>query len=152
MNGRVGGRLLRFAGAWKRFASDAFVLRTVSEGYAIEFTGRPPLRDSPRFQSLPRSLEQRQALEAEIDNLLAKGAIKEVSGRSLRDPSFYSHLFMRPKPSGAWRPILNLRDLNRNILPKKFRMDTLQVVANALEVGEYVTSINLKDEYFHIAV
>ena len=150
--GRVGGRLLRFAGAWKGFVSDAFVLRTVSEGYAIEFTGRPPLRDSPRFQSLPRSLEQRQALEAEIDNLLAKGAIKEVSGRSLRDPSFYSHLFMRPKPSGAWRPILNLRGLNRNILPKKFRMDTLQVVANALEVGEYVTSIDLKDAYFHIAV
>ena len=59
---------------------------------------------------------------------------------------------MRPKPSGAWRPILDLKRLNRAIRPKKFRMDTLRVVVDALQVGEYATSLDLKDAYFHVGI
>ena len=148
----VGGRLGLFAERWKRITADKFVRATVAEGYRLEFTGKYTLRSTPLFFPAPRLQEQRIALREETENLIAKKAVVRLSEQEWRTPGFYSHVFMRPKPSGAWRPILNLKLLNKAIRARKFRMDTLQVVVDSLEKGEYVTSIDLKDAYFHVAV
>ena len=42
--GPVGGRLRSFAHLWPLVTSDKFVLETVSRGYRIEFTARPPTK------------------------------------------------------------------------------------------------------------
>lgn len=148
----VGGRLAQFASRWETITQDRFVLMTVKEGYRIEFTGNYTLSRSPIFFPPPRLDEQRVALRDEVENLLAKKAVVKVSESECQTPGFYSHVFMRPKPSGAWRPILNLKKLNKSIRAKRFRMDTLQVVMENLVVGEYVTSIDLKDAYFHVPI
>ena len=148
----VGGRLMGFVARWQQITEDRFVLQTIAEGYRIEFTGPYALSDTPLFGRPPRTEEQRQALQEEIDNMLKKRAIIQLSEKDIRTPGYYSTVFMRPKPSGAWRPILNLKRLNKSIRPQKFRMDTLQVVVEELEIGEYVTSIDLEDAYFHVAI
>ena len=43
----VGRRLCEFARRWGELTQDGFVLDTISEGYCLEFTGRPPLQDTP---------------------------------------------------------------------------------------------------------
>ncbi|XP_071080823.1 uncharacterized protein [Haliotis cracherodii] len=60
------------------------------------------------------------------------------------------HLFPRhKKKDGGFRPFLNLRKLNKLIEVPSFRMETLRSVISAVESGEWLTSIDLKDAYLH---
>jgi hypothetical protein len=125
---RVGGRLRGFGPRWAQITCDEFVLATITEGYRIEFTGPQILRTTPLVVPPPRAIEQREALKGEVKELLEKGAIVHLQEKELRSSGYYSHVFMRLKPSGAYRPILNLKRLNKSIRPKKFRMDTIQIM------------------------
>ena len=148
----VGGRLGQFAHNWSELTQDGFVLKTIREGYRIELASAVPLQRSVPEARGPATAEQRLALRNEVQALIAKKAVIQLSGPDLHSPGHYSHMFMRRKQSGAWRPILNLKRLNKSIVTKKFRMDTIQIVMDSLKVGEYVTSIDLKDAYFHVAI
>lgn len=83
--------------------------------------------------------------------LLEKGAIECVKS-SYRMRGFYSTYFLVPKKVGGFRPILNLRPLNRFIKVLRFHVlrtaDVLQVVSE----GDWFTSVDLKDAYFHVPV
>ena len=65
---------------------------------------------------------------------------------------FYSHLFLVPKKDGRWRPIIDLSKLNTFIRCPTFRMETMASVTQALQEGEWTTSIDLKDAYFHVPI
>ena len=81
--------------------------------------------------------------------MLQKEAIEEVP------PSLglMSRVFCVPKKDGGWRPIINLKFLNKAYLsPPRFRMDTTKDVSLLLRPGDWAASINLKDAYFHISV
>ena len=81
--------------------------------------------------------------------MLEKRAIIEVS------PSlgYYSRVFVVPKKDGGWRPIINLKRLNKRFLdPPHFRMDTAKDVGLLLRRGDWAASVDLKDAYFHVAV
>ena len=165
----VGGRLMQFAGQWERVTQDPWVLETVAKGYKIEFTGKPRLTTVPRWTPVPRSRARKAALEDGLDKLLAKKAIRLV-GPPPAEPGFYSTLFLVEKKSGGWRPILNLKGLNRKIKPTKFKMDTLRVILKSLgesflshqlihqhdpEAGPldpHAVSVDLEDAYFHVAI
>ena len=149
---QVGGRLSQFIHKWRELTQDIFVLRTIAEGYRIEFTAPWTLCPRVPQSHAPATLEQRTALREEIRSMLAKKAIVKLSEPHLKSPGFYSHMFMRRKSSGAWRPILNLKRLNKSIVAKKFRMDTIPIVVASLQKGEWVTSIDLRDAYFHVTV
>ena len=57
-----------------------------------------------------------------------------------------------PKKSGSLRPVINLKPLNLFIKKEKFKMETTRSIRKALSPGDWVTSIDLKDAYFHIQV
>ena len=59
---------------------------------------------------------------------------------------FYNRLFLVPKPNNRWRPILDLSTLNT------FLMETPETIRTSLQTGEWVTSIDFKDAYFHIPI
>ena len=127
----VGGRLTEFADQWNLITSDAWVLQTVSEGYRIEFTGRPRLTTVPRWTPVPQDRARQRDLESGLQTLLEKRAIRIVDPPP-DDPGFFSTLFLVKKKSGGWRPILNLKRFNRWVRPQKFRMETLRNVMLSL--------------------
>ena len=60
---------------------------------------------------------------------------------------FFNRLFLVPKPNNHWRPILDLNKLNLF-----FKLETLETIRTSLQQGEWVTSIDFKDTYFHIPI
>lgn len=92
-----------------------------------------------------------QALTQEISTLLAKGAIVPVD--PLRDPGgFYSRYFLVPKKTGVLCPILDLRGLNAFLKRFPFRMLCVREVLQAVLQGDWFTSIDMKDAYFHVPI
>lgn len=143
----VGARLSLFAEGWEHITQDKFVLRVVHEGYRLPLRGRPPLRDSPRDIHLPRSPERREALLTEIQALVRKGAVAPVEPST---PGFYSHLFVVPKASGGWRPVIDLKALNRYVDAPHFKMHTVSSVLSTVCVGDWAFSVDLTDAYLHV--
>ena len=57
---------------------------------------------------------------------------------------YYSKMFCVAKPdSGTWRPIINLKPMNRFVQKKSFKMETVKHVRSLLRPGHWVTSIDL---------
>ena len=50
-----------------------------------------------------------------------------------------------------WRPILDLSTLN-TFLNTSFKIETPETIRNSLQAGEWVTSIDFKDAYFHLPI
>lgn len=64
----------------------------------------------------------------------------------------YSVLFIVPKKSGDWRAILNLRDLNTLVKKHKFCMESLRSILQALQQGDLLQSLDLKEAYLHAPI
>ena len=152
LTGPVGGRLRNFAKTWALFCSDGWVLKTVSQGYALEFTSNPPSHPALRPTPIPPDPGKRWALENEINSLLRKQAIKFTQNEAAT-PGFMSTFFLTPKKHpGEWRPILNLRPLNKFIRPKRFRMETLRTVLDSISLPVWGASLDLEDAYLHVPI
>ena len=166
----VGGRLCHFAKEWHAVTEDVWLRATVRDGYRVEFTGTCPVSFVPVWTPVPSSHDAMIALEKGLSDLLLKRAVVAID--PLREPpGFFSTMFLVRKKSGGWRPILNLKGLNKFILPEKFRMETLASVKAALgesrlhrlaltrergdpsdEPGPWAVSLDLKDAYFHVSI
>ena len=67
-------------------------------------------------------------------------------------PRVFNRLLLVPKPNNKWRPILDLSKLNLFLKVEKFKMETPETIRTSLQQGEWVTSIDFKDAYFHIPI
>jgi hypothetical protein len=84
-------------------------------------------------------------------DLLAKDAIEIVPPSEALE-GYYSTFFLVPKKDGGQRPILNLKPLNLLMKKQPFKMVTLRSVIKAVQPGDWLYSLDLKDAYFHIPV
>ena len=77
---------------------------------------------------------------------------QECSGKDSRftPPMVFLHVFLTPKKSGLWRPILNLKPLNAFMHPPPFRMETLKAILPTLRRVSWGATLDLKDAYLHI--
>lgn len=73
-------------------------------------------------------------------------------GQREREKGFYSAVFLVPKRDGKWRPVINLRELNRFIRTAHFKMEDIQSVRDLLLESDWLTRIDLKDAYFSVPV
>ena len=94
----------------------------------------------------PRNLYLKDALHA----LIIKKAVERVSVRT--SLAFFNRLFIVPKPNQKWRQILDLSALNQFLSVKTFKMETPEAIQISLQQGEWVTSLDFSDAYFHIPV
>ena len=146
----VGGRLMPFWQKWQEINPGPWVLEVVRHGYKIEFTTPPPEEDVMRVTQVPTDPEKRKALEHEISELVRKRAVFIVDSGSL-SPLYRSTFFLTPKRPGVWRPIINLKGLNKAyIVPQKFRMESLAAIIPQLKKGMWGASLDLRDAYLHI--
>ena len=88
-------------------------------------------------------------MDRAIANLLAKGAVKAVQPQ---DDHFTSTLFLVEKDNGEFRPVINLRALNRFLGKESFKMEGLQVVRSLLQKGDFMMKLDLKDAYYAIPI
>ena len=95
---------------------------------------------------------KRLALEGEISSLLQKRAIYAAPMQGART-GFMSTFFLVPKKEvGEWRPILNLKPLNRFIRPQRFRMETLRTILESIVTPAWGASLDLRDAYLHVPI
>ncbi|KAK7878584.1 hypothetical protein WMY93_030420 [Mugilogobius chulae] len=140
----------RHLSRWEALVSDPWVVSTLSKGYSIQFKRRPPKFDGVRL-TVVSDPDRSLALRQEIQELLQKGAI-EVVQSSEQLKGFYSNYFLVPKKDGGFRPILDLRRLNRYVKVLRFHMLRTTDVLQSVMEGDWFTSIDLKDAYFHVPV
>ena len=94
--------------------------------------------------------DRNRVLLQAVSDMLGKGAIVPV--QLYNSPGFYSRLFLVPKKTGDWRPVVDLSALNRFVRCPTFQMDTPELVRASLQQGMWTTSIDLKDAYFHVPI
>ena len=146
----VGGRLQKFWPKWETLGANPRVVSILREGYTLPFKMRPPLSRFPLITSgyanPARSLALSQALGALIEKLVVEKVVVRTS------LSFYNRLFLVPKPDNKWRPILDLSQLNLFLKTNTFKMETPETIRVSLQKGEWVTSLDFSDAYFHIPI
>ena len=146
----VGGLLQNFWQTWSHLDANPRVVSILKDGYILPFKLRPPPVRDPLiisgYVNPLRNLYLKEALHAVIH----KKAVEIVRVRiSL---AFFNRLFIVPKPNKKWRPILDLSALNKFLNVKTFKMETPETIRISLLQGEWVTSLDFSDAYFHIPI
>lgn len=141
-----GGKIALFLNEWKSLTDNSWILDLV-EGLILDF-------DFPVNQTVPPNPirfneEEKVLIDSEVDKFLARGII-EACGREKGD--FISNIFMRPKPDGSVRIILNLKDLNVALQKIHFKMETLKSVLTLVKPGCFFSTVDLKDAYFSVRI
>ena len=125
------------------------VVPTLREGYIL-FRFRPNLTRSPTVISNYHNQSKQAHLLEALYQLVNTNAVEPVENQN--SLGFYNRLFLVPKPNNRWRPILDLSNLNTFLNTESFKMETPEIIRTSLYAGEWVTSIDFKDTYFHIPI
>src|SRR4029434_9963143 len=137
------------AKSWRACTVSPWVLKTITRGYVLQFARSPP-----PFSGVIQSVVQREQshfLREEIISLLREEAISRVPPKEV-NAGFYSRYFLVPKRDGNYRPILDLRVLNKALMLLRFRMLTPRRLVPFIKPNEWFITIDLKDAYFHIPI
>ena len=111
-------------------------------GYRLQFTSTP-CQGSP--QRTPH-FDQHKAhiLTQEVQDLVSKGAILKAP-RDHR--GFVSPIFLTPKADGPWRPVINLKALNRLVMAQHFKMESIHTVKGLIKHGDWLLKLDLKNRF-----
>ena len=146
----VGARLQHFWETWLDLGAGPKVVQILREGYTLPFRIRPKLTRSPTVISCYVNPHRNSYLLEALHQLIDKNAVELV--RNKTSLSFFNRLFLVPKPNKKWKPILDLSNLNFFLKAEKFKMETPETIRTSLQQGEWVTSIDFRDAYFHIPI
>ena len=83
----------------------------------------------------------------EINKLVGKGVLEYTE---YEEGEFTSPISFRSKSDGTSRLILNLKSLNEFLEYNHFKMETVHLVADLIQPHCYMTSIDLKDDYYSV--
>ena len=146
----VGARFQNFWKTWLDLGPGPKVVQILREGYTLPFWIWPKLTRSPTVISCYVNPHRNLYLLEALHQLIDKNAVELV--RNQTSLSLFNRLFSVPKPNNKWRPILDLSKLNLFLKAEKFKMETPETIRTSLQQGEWVTSIDFKDAYFHIPI
>ena len=145
----VGACLLHHWKVWRELGVDPRVVRVLRKGFSIKFLQPCPLTSVPGYSRMPSDPLKVAVLDEEVRQLTLKAAIEPVP---VGQACFHSHLFLVPKPGGKWRPVIDLKALNRTIDIPSFSMETPESIRALMRPGDWAVSIDLSDAYFHIPI
>ena len=57
-----------------------------------------------------------------------------------------------PKANGKYRPVINLRHLNKFVHYDHFKQETFKVVLDLLQENDFMSSVDMADAYFSISI
>ena len=125
------------------------VVSVLREGYTLPFKQRPLLTRFPLVQSGYANPVKNRFLKEALLSLVNKLVVEKVVVKS--SLAFYNRLSLVPKSNRKWRPIFDLSQLNLYLNTNTFKMET-PIIRLSLQTGEWVTSLDLIDVYFHIPI
>lgn len=132
--------------SWYKLTNNPTIIQFV-KGVYIEFKDDEPMQTHVR-PSIFNSKEKAIVYE-EVHKLVDKGVIQESFNER---NEFISPIFLRPKPDGLHRTILNLKTFNEFVEYHHFKMDTLESAIRLIKPNCYMASIDLKDAYYTVAI
>lgn len=92
---------------WKQFTDDPWILSSI-EGYFLEFESKPCQISLPKLINFNN--DEIQIINAEVEAFIKKGVIVPSQWES---DQFLSNTFVVKKANGKYRPVINLRRLNK---------------------------------------
>ena len=123
------GRVKHFAKNWKSLTKDPTILNIV-RGYEIPFIS--PSRQSRLPKLCQFTKEASDLVDQEVQDMLRKGAIVFSDPK---DDQFLSSLSLLKKKDGENPPVVNLKNLNRNIPYQPFRVEGLFLLNEMMLLG-----------------
>lgn len=142
----VAGRLQHFISEWEKLTSDDTILQTV-KGFYIPFISTPIQLSDPK--PIKWDSNEHNIICEQIERLLSHGVITKT-GREEGD--FVSNVFLRPKPGGKFRMILNLKELNKFIPYQHFKMESLLHAISMMSPSCWMASVDLADAYYSVPI
>jgi len=129
---------------WQSITKDRETLQSI-KGIKIPVTDMP----ETSFRSYPDFKKGMLFIDQEIDNLLLKGVITPC-GHEIGE--YISPIFVTEKADGGFRLILNLKQLNKAVEKKKFKMQTLSLILCLIRPNMYLAKLDIKDAYYSIPI
>ncbi|KZS09973.1 Uncharacterized protein APZ42_025673 [Daphnia magna] len=143
--GFIGGRIRHYSRAWRLISGDPWILGVVQEGFRLEFDSPPVMCVIPRNAGMS---EAQLAIGREkVTGLLQKRPIVEPDRLG-----FVSSMFIIPKASGGFRPIINLKRLNQILIFHHFKMENINTLRHLIVKGDWMAKLDLKDAYLTVPV
>lgn len=136
---KVGARILDFTGNWSKITDDVWMLDCVTNGVKFDFLEHP--KQFRRSSPVPMSADMLKVCDLEVKELLKKRAVVEVTGTN--SDGFVCALFVIPKKAGGFRPIVNLKPLNKFIKYEHFKMENLYSARYILREGYWMVKLDL---------
>ena len=133
----VMGRLKQNSTFWKNcLHTSPFVQSIIDEGYRIPFENDfPPSFYAPNNKS---SLRNKSFVDKAVNDLLAKGAILEVT-----DIPFCCNPLTVSEKKNKLRLVLDLRHVNKYVKHTKFKYDDLKVVSQMFNQNDFFITFDL---------
>ncbi len=143
----IGGRLRHFAPFWRKITNSKHIIQTVL-GAKIPFTSSPIPQEPPPPYHLTH--EEFQLVEKEVRWMVAQKIVKPVDPQP---DQIVSPFFLATNKDKSKRPILNVKVLNVNHLPKlHFKMETLAKVLPLIQSFDWFTSWDVRKGFFNISI
>ena len=134
---------------WQSWGADAWVVQVLRFGYRVPFLSRHPLSSIPLpLPSYNPSSIRGLAFADAVSDRVAKAAIEPAPPT----PGYYSRLFVTPKVTGGWLPVIDLSRFNGFVDVSHFHMETTQSVFQSLRVGDWMVCLDLQDAYLQVPV
>ncbi|KAI5752161.1 hypothetical protein M8J77_014412 [Diaphorina citri] len=88
----------------------------------------------------------------DMDSVLESLIAHRIIAQSPATSGFVSRMFLVKKSDSSFRPVFNLKKLNRFLSPKKFRLVNHFKIPNFIQRGDFLASVDLSQAYCHIPV
>ena len=142
--------------AWSVVArGNRWLWDTVTRGYAWSWETLPPLQSKIVKSRENLDSDSLVVLDSEVEDAVDAGALFPVPSHVIeQETTVVSGYFAIPKPSspGQFRPIIDLRFVNKFIVKKKFKMTKYSDVAGHLTSRCFMVTVDLTKAYFAVPI
>lgn len=139
------GCLKRNIGQWRLIGANSFILEVIEKGYKLPlFTAH----ESVELKTNKSAIENVEFVSKEVDCLLKKGCISEVSCK----PKVVNSLTVAGNKASKLRLVLDARHVNPHLFKYKHQYEDAKVAKCMFTAEDYIFSFDLKSAYHHIEI
>ena len=133
---------------WEGLTSDKWILK-IMRGAHIETEDLDSVTLSGLSGETLLSPIEKTFFRIEIKRLLEKSVLKPVKETEKR---YVFSIFLREKKNNQHRLIPNLKNVNKHVIHRHFKMDTLNTALGMMRKNCYMASTDLTDAYYLVPV